>query len=207
MHINIKIVKMSTLDRDNIAHKLATLPPLPKDNQNYGGAYIRSCRKLKLYETPHLPYELRMLIQARSELMQSEENDTKTAIEKANEAVQKCKLEARRVENRLRRAQKRLEMLQPKDKHARVKKWLGVSDSEATTKPPVQEERPPFMDNGFPIPNQQWVSAGKAQPAPLPGTVKKDYYRVCGKRMPLTDEAVNRARAKRRRKREEAAKK
>ncbi|KAI5358210.1 hypothetical protein Slin15195_G065370 [Septoria linicola] len=178
---------MMTSKRAAIAHKLATLPALPKDKQNGGRGSTRNPRM--------------------TDSRVCDANDANKVIRNAKDDVQKLKLEARRNEKRLRRARKRLEKLQPKDKHARIKAWLGLSDREARTTPPVPEARPPFDDKGFPIPNQHWMTASNA---PLEETSvpakKKDYYRAGGKRMPSTDEDIDREGAKKKRKREEAAK-
>lgn len=197
---------MATLKRD-IAHKLATLPALPTNKQNTGRGSHRSCRERGVFGRSHISRKDRVLIAARPNSRTRDAHDAKTAIRNAKEAVQKHKFEARRSEKRLRRAQKRLEKLQPKDKHSRIRTWLGLSDDKAMTTPSVPEARPPFDDKGFPIPNQHWVTADKASLVDTAVSAKtKEYYRAGGKRMPSTDEAVDRERAKKKRKREEAAK-
>lgn len=129
---------------------------------------------------------------AREQIRETAKDEHIAAVHKAKENVQALKREARKYGYRLARAKAQLEKLRPKvdQLHAHVNGWLEASTTASGEL--VQEDRPPFDQDGFPIPNQQWRSAADAHKASIKGA--KEYHYVDGRRVPLIEAKSMRAR-------------
>ncbi|CAK1357183.1 unnamed protein product [Cercospora beticola] len=129
---------------------------------------------------------------AREQIRETAKNEHIAAVHKAKENVQALKREARKYGYRFARAKAQLEKLRPKvdQLHAHVNAWLEASTTASGEF--VQEDRPPFDQDGFPIPNQQWRNAADAHKASTKGA--NEYHHVAGKRVPLIEAKSMRAR-------------
>ncbi|GIZ42393.1 hypothetical protein CKM354_000566600 [Cercospora kikuchii] len=127
---------------------------------------------------------------AQNQTSANADDDHAVATRKAKAEIQALSREARKCKRRLAKAHARLEKLKPKDRHERVNAWLEASTGGDGKL--VQEARPSFDQDGFPIPNQQWRKVEETGGANSQDT--KKYDSVAGKRVPLIQTAFMRAR-------------